>query len=116
MPSTACSTDRSPTRTSSGRPAAERLGGVPLTGAWYAPSTIGTETAEIIRERLPSIDPKPSALLFDCVPSGPTPEVPRAFSGWFASATPRRSRRGARRWRTRSPSSWHRAARSGTTS
>jgi probable phosphoglycerate mutase len=66
---------------------AERLGGVPLTSVSYAPSTVATETAEIVRERLPSLEPRPSALLFDCVPSGPTPEVPRAFSGWFASAT-----------------------------
>jgi serine/threonine-protein phosphatase PGAM5 len=67
---------------------AERIGGVPLTNVWHAPSTIATETAAIVRERLPSLEPKPSALLFDCVPSGLTPEVPKAFAGWFASATP----------------------------
>ena len=67
---------------------AERIGGVPLTNVWYAPSTVATETAAIVQERLPALQPKPSALLFDCIPSGPTPEVPRAFAGWFASATP----------------------------
>ena len=66
---------------------AGRLGGVPFTNAWYAPSTSATETARFIAERLPSVTPKPSALLFDCIPSGPTGEVPRAFQGWFASVT-----------------------------
>ena len=67
---------------------AERIGGVPLTNVWYAPSTVATETAAIVRDRLPSLDPKPSALLFDCVPSGSTSEVPKAFASWFGSATP----------------------------
>ena len=66
---------------------AERLGGVPLTSASYAPSTVATETAEIIRDRLPSLEPRPSALLFDCVPSGPTPDSPRSFDSWFHSVT-----------------------------
>jgi serine/threonine-protein phosphatase PGAM5 len=66
---------------------AERIGGVPLTNVWYAPSTVATETAAIVADRLPSLEPKPSALLFDTIPSGMTPEVPRAFSGWFASVT-----------------------------
>ena len=66
---------------------AERLGGVPFTNVWFAPSTVATETARIIGERLPALDPRPSALLFDCIPSGPTPEVPRAFQSWFASIT-----------------------------
>lgn len=66
---------------------AERLGGVPFTNVWFAPSTVATETARIIAERLPALEPRPSALLFDCIPSGPTPEVPRAFQSWFASIT-----------------------------
>ncbi|WP_375390084.1 histidine phosphatase family protein [uncultured Amnibacterium sp.] len=67
---------------------AERIGGVPLTNVWHAPSTVATETAAIVRQRLPSLDPRPSALLFDCVPSGRTSEVPKAFASWFSSATP----------------------------
>lgn len=66
---------------------AERLGGVPFTNVWFAPSTVAAETARIIGDRLPALDPRPSALLFDCIPSGPTPEVPRAFQSWFASVT-----------------------------
>jgi probable phosphoglycerate mutase len=66
---------------------AARLGGLPLTSAWFAPSRSATETAGIVGARLPSTTPKPSALLFDCVPSGPGPETPRAFDGWFASVT-----------------------------
>ena len=67
---------------------AGRLGGVPITSAWYAPSTSATETARIVADRLPSIDPKPSALLFDTIPSGPVAGTPKAFAGWFSSVTP----------------------------
>ena len=66
---------------------AHRLGGVPFTGAWHAPSTSATETARIIADRLPAVEPKASALLFDCVPSGPTKDTPRAFDAWFHSVT-----------------------------
>jgi probable phosphoglycerate mutase len=66
---------------------AARLSGVPFTGAWHAPSTSATETARIIGARLPAVQPKASALLFDCVPSGPTPDTPRAFDSWFHSIT-----------------------------
>ena len=67
---------------------AGRLGGLPLTNAWYAPSMSATETAQILAARLPAVQPKASALLFDCVPSGPSPESPRAFDSWFAAVSP----------------------------
>lgn len=66
---------------------AGRLGGIPITATWHAPSTSATETAQIIAERLPSVQPKPSALLFDTIPSGPVPGTPKAFTGWFSSVT-----------------------------
>ena len=67
---------------------AARLGGVPLTSAWYAPSRSATETAQILSGLLPAVEPRPSALLFDCVPSGMTPDTPKAFESWFAAVTP----------------------------
>ena len=66
---------------------ADRLGGVPFTAAWHAPSQSAVETAGIIGARMPALESKASALLFDCVPSGPTPDMPHAFDTWFHSVT-----------------------------
>jgi len=67
---------------------AERLGGVPFTGAWTSPLQRAQETARIMTERLPALEPEPSALLMDCVPSGPTPDLPHAWEHFFGSVTP----------------------------
>lgn len=66
---------------------AMRLGGVPFTEARHAPSVSATETARILAGRLPAVQPRASALLFDCVPSGPTPSTPKAFDAFFHSVT-----------------------------
>jgi probable phosphoglycerate mutase len=66
---------------------ADRLGGVPFTAAWHAPTEGSQETAEVLQSRLPALEIKPSALLFDCIPSGPTPEMPRAFTPFFGGVT-----------------------------
>jgi probable phosphoglycerate mutase len=66
---------------------AERLSGVPFTGAWHSPLQRAEETAKIMTASMPSLDPKPSALLFDCIPSGPTPDMPHAFAPFFGSVT-----------------------------
>ena len=66
---------------------AERLGGVPFSGAWTSPLTRAQETARIMTERLPSLVPQPSALLMDCVPSGPGIEMPHAFEPFFGGVT-----------------------------
>ena len=66
---------------------ADRLGGVPFTGMWHSPLERATETAQIIAERLPSLEPEPSALLFDCVPSGPDEHTPRVFDSFFGGVT-----------------------------
>ena len=39
-------------------------------------------------ERLPALEPQPSALLMDCVPSGPTPDMPHALEHFFHAVTP----------------------------
>lgn len=66
---------------------ADRLSGVPFTGAWHSPLERASETASIMTASMPSLDSKPSALLFDCIPSGPTPDMPQAFRPWFGSVT-----------------------------
>jgi broad specificity phosphatase PhoE len=66
---------------------AERLGGLPLTAAYHSPLQRAAETASIVAERLPSVSPEPSALLFDCVPTGKTPETPSAYLPFFGSVT-----------------------------
>jgi broad specificity phosphatase PhoE len=67
---------------------AARLGGVPFTGAWHSPLERAADTARIMTKRLPSLESKPSALLMDCVPSGPTPDMPHAFESFYGSVTP----------------------------
>jgi probable phosphoglycerate mutase len=66
---------------------AERLGGVPFTGAWTSPLTRAQETARIMTQRLPALEPQPSALLMDCVPSGPGIEMPHVFESFFGGVT-----------------------------
>lgn len=66
---------------------ADRLSGVPFTGAWHSPLQRATDTARIMTASMPSLEPLPSALLFDCVPSGPTPDMPQAFRPFFGSVT-----------------------------
>jgi probable phosphoglycerate mutase len=70
------------------RAIAERLGGVPFTGAWHSPLQRAAETAAIMTERMPALESAPSALLMDCIPSGPTPDMPTAFESFFGSVTP----------------------------
>ena len=66
---------------------ADRLSGVPFTGAWHSPLQRAAETARIMTESMPSLAPVPSALLFDCIPSGATPDMPQAFQPFFGSVT-----------------------------
>jgi broad specificity phosphatase PhoE len=70
------------------RAIAERLGGVPFSAAFTSPLQRAQETARIMTERMPAIEPEPSTLLMDCIPSGPTPDLPHAFASFFGSVTP----------------------------
>ena len=67
---------------------ADRLGAVDFSRAWHSPLERAAETAQIMTERLPALTSTPSALLMDCIPSGPTPEMPHAFEPFFGSVTP----------------------------
>ncbi|HET8779896.1 MAG TPA: histidine phosphatase family protein, partial [Agromyces sp.] len=66
---------------------AERLGGVPFDHAWHSPLQRAAETTAIIAAKMPALQPEPSALLFDCIPSGPAPETPKAYDPFFGSVT-----------------------------
>ncbi|MCC4909735.1 histidine phosphatase family protein [Microbacterium sp. cx-59] len=66
---------------------ADRLSGVPFDAVWHSPLVRAAETARAVAERLPAISPQPSALLFDCVPTGMTPETPAVFESFFGSIT-----------------------------
>jgi serine/threonine-protein phosphatase PGAM5 len=66
---------------------ADRLGGIPFDSVQHSPLQAPSETADILRSRLPSLSPEPSTLLFDCVPSGPTPDMPHAYKSFFGAVT-----------------------------
>ncbi|MCY7412789.1 MAG: histidine phosphatase family protein [Salinibacterium sp.] len=69
------------------RAIAERLSGVPITRAWHSPLQRAEQTAAIMTERMPALASEPSALLMDCIPSGPTPDMPSAFEPFFGGVT-----------------------------
>jgi len=66
---------------------AERLGGVPFTRSYHSPLQRAAETAEIMTQRMPALQSQPSALLMDCIPSGPSPDMPHAFEQFFGAVT-----------------------------
>ncbi|MEA9984976.1 MULTISPECIES: histidine phosphatase family protein [Subtercola] len=66
---------------------ADRLGGVPFNNVWHSPLQRAAETAAIMGQQLPALDPKPTALLFDCVPTEYSPEMPKTFEPFFNAVT-----------------------------
>ena len=66
---------------------ADRLSGVPFDAVWHSPLERASQTARAVAERMPSVSPEPSALLFDCVPTGMTPETPSVFEPFFGGVT-----------------------------
>lgn len=62
---------------------ADRLSGIPLDAVWHSPLQRATQTAQTVAERLPAVCPEPTALLFDCVPTGMTPDTPAVFEPFF---------------------------------
>lgn len=66
---------------------AQRLHGVTFDAAYTSPMQRALETAEVMTHHL-SIDPAtPSALLMDCIPAGPSPDMPAAFEGFFGGVS-----------------------------
>jgi len=66
---------------------ADRLSGIAFDGVWHSPLMRAAQTASAVAERMPSASPEPSALLFDCVPTGMTDETPAVFEPFFGSFT-----------------------------
>jgi serine/threonine-protein phosphatase PGAM5 len=66
---------------------ADRLSGVPFDAVWHSPLERAAQTARAVAERLPSIMPTPTALLFDCVPTEMTPDTPSTFEPFFGAVT-----------------------------
>ncbi|MFF0911439.1 histidine phosphatase family protein [Microbacterium enclense] len=66
---------------------ADRLSGLPLDAVWHSPLERAAQTARAVAERLPSVSPEPTALLFDCVPTGMTSETPAAYEPFFGGVT-----------------------------
>jgi len=66
---------------------ADRLSGVHLDAVWHSPLERAAETARAVADRLPAINPEPSSLLFDCLPTGMTPATPAVYEPFFGSYT-----------------------------
>jgi broad specificity phosphatase PhoE len=66
---------------------ADRLAPVHFDGAFTSPLQRAIETAEVITSRLGIAEAEPSALLMDCVPSGPSPEMPAVFEPFYGGIT-----------------------------
>lgn len=66
---------------------ADRVSSVPFTTMFYSPLVRAAETARIIADRLPALHSEESSLLFDCIPSGPDPTMPKSFDSFFGSVT-----------------------------
>lgn len=62
---------------------ANRLASVTFDAAWTSPLQRAIETASVITTELGIPEAEPSALLMDCVPSGPTPDMPAFFEPFF---------------------------------
>lgn len=69
------------------RAIADRLSGVPFTEAYTSPLQRAVETADVMCELMPAVVPEPSALLMDCIPSGPTDDMPSVFEPFFGGVS-----------------------------
>ena len=67
---------------------ARRLTNVPFDAAWHSPLQRAEETARIMTSNAPNLNATATALLMDCIPSGPTADMPRAFESFFGAITP----------------------------
>lgn len=62
---------------------ADRLAPVKFDGAFTSPLQRAVDTADVITSRLGIEPATPSALLMDCVPAGPNPDMPQAFEKFY---------------------------------
>lgn len=66
---------------------ADRLASVKFDAAWTSPLQRAVDTASVITHHLGIPDAQPSALLMDCVPAGPSPDMPAFFEPFFGGIT-----------------------------
>jgi broad specificity phosphatase PhoE len=66
---------------------AERLSGVPFSSVSTSPLERAVETARFMTARMPAMEPVPTALLMDCIPSGPSPDMPHVFESFFGGVS-----------------------------
>ena len=66
---------------------AQRLAPLRFTNVWHSPFDRAADTVRVLRESLPDLNPQPSALLMDCVPSGPSPDMPAVYNAFFKPRT-----------------------------
>lgn len=66
---------------------AKRLKYINFDSAWFSPAQRAAETMEVIGESIPKLDPQPSSLLLDCVPTGFIEGTPEAYEPFFGSYT-----------------------------
>ena len=77
----------SPRGVEQSRLVAQRLSSMTFSHVWHSPFDRAADTVRVLRETLPDIDPQPSALLMDCVPSGPSAEMPKTYKSFFTPRT-----------------------------
>lgn len=66
---------------------AKRLRGIEFDAAWYSPAQRAAETMEAIESLIPGLNPQPSSLLLDCIPSGFVDGTPEAYESFFGAYT-----------------------------
>jgi probable phosphoglycerate mutase len=64
---------------------ADRLSGIQFDAAYTSPLQRAIETASVITERFGMPEAEPNALLMDCIPAGPTPDMPSVFEPFYGS-------------------------------
>lgn len=67
--------------------AADRLSQYDFERVLHSPLERAWDTARVFTERMPAMKPEPSALLMDCVPSGPSEATPASFQPFFNAHT-----------------------------
>jgi len=67
---------------------ADRLSGVPFSSVHTSPLQRAVDTARVMTERMPGLEPLQSALLMDCIPAGPSANMPPDFETFFGGVTP----------------------------
>jgi broad specificity phosphatase PhoE len=66
---------------------ADRLSTISFDAVFTSPLQRAIETAEVVTNRLGVEQAQPSALLMDCVPAGPRPDMPAVFEPFYGGIT-----------------------------